>query len=287
MKKAVVIDGNSLIYRAYYATYKQLEYNLQHGIVPNNAIKLMLQMVLTIISDGNYDYGLVCFDHGKKTFRHDQYSEYKAGRKPMPPELVSQLAPTRLGLELIGLNVLSIENIEADDLIGSFAKKCNAHEIRVDIFSSDQDLLQLVNENTHVNLLKTGVSNIVINTVDNFSALNLGLSPKQFCDYKAIIGDSSDNIHGIKGVGPKTASQLLIKYNNLTNIYNHIDELSSTVAEKFRNGKEAVDLALNLVKIEVDHPLEEIESYQLRNIDKEKFSEFIEEYKINSLSKYL
>ena len=140
-KKAIVIDGNSLIYRSFYATFKQLEYYKQHNFTPANAIKLVGFIVYKLLEEQEYDYALFALDHGKKTFRNDEFDDYKAGRKPMPEDLVCQLPEISNFVKSLGMKVMSIPGIEADDIIGSYSKIMNANGIEVTIFTSDRDML--------------------------------------------------------------------------------------------------------------------------------------------------
>lgn len=284
--KAVVIDGHSLAFRAFYATKKQAEYSLERGLVPVNALKLMVDFCFKILERSDYEFALVSFDAGHETFRTKIYEGYKSGRSPMPEALKTQLPLIQEALKYIGFHVLSEKEIEADDLIGSFATLMNKSNIEVDIFSSDKDMLQLVNKFTHVNLLKTGLTDILINTNENFEELNSGLRPYQIPDYKGIVGDSSDRLKGINGIGDKTGIKLILEYNNLEGIYENIDKLSKSVKEKFINDKENAFMCKTLATIKTDcfdnknindfkiNPLNELElitlfdKYQLQGIRK-------------------
>jgi DNA polymerase-1 len=251
-KKAIVIDGNSLIYRSYYATLNQLAYYEKHNLPPHNALKLTMLIILKLLTQEQYDYALVAFDHGKKTLRHDTYAEYKAGRKPMPEHLVYQLPLIKQAIEIIGIKQISLEGIEADDIIGWFSGVMNKNNIQVEIFSSDKDLLQLVNERTNVNLFKTGISDIHKVTITNFGEMFHGLSPNQVTDFKGISGDSSDNLSGVSGIGPKTASELIKKFGSLENIYNNLDQLSESQKIKFINNKDNAIMCKQLSTIQSD-----------------------------------
>lgn len=287
MKTAVILDGNSLMYRMFYATIKLSEYAVDNNMIPVNAVKLMLETCLKI-RQSNYDYCLVAFDHGKKTFRHDILSDYKQGRKEMPKELLSQIPLIKESLQLIGFNILSIEGIEADDIIGSFTKIMTDQKIHVDIYSSDKDMLQLVSNLSHVHLIKTGLSNITIYTMENFSYLTSGLSPMQIPDYKGIVGDKSDNLNGIKGVGDKTGINLIVKYKTLEAIYDNLNELSTNLKLKFESNKDMAFICKSIATIKktvLDNKL--IDDFLLGNIQIEAIKKFLEKYKINGLNKYL
>jgi DNA polymerase-1 len=238
MAKALVVDGNSLIYRVFYASFKQLELYKNTGKQPTNALKLTLLILLKILQENKYDYCLLALDSSKKTLRHAEMADYKKDRKPMPLELVSQLPLIEEAVHALGIQTLKMDGIEADDIIGSFSKLMNANELEVDIYSSDKDMLQLVNDKTTVKLFRTGISDILTVTPSNFKEVFHDLAPYQVNDFKGISGDSSDNLEGVKGVGPITASKLILEYGTLENIYNNLDKLSDSIRSKFVARKE-------------------------------------------------
>lgn len=287
MDKAIVIDGNSLVYRMFYATYSLAEYSIQHNQQPVNALKLMIDTTFRLLKN-NYKYCLVAFDYGKKTLRHDVYEEYKSGRKKMPEELVSQLPLIKEALMHMGINIISQEGIEADDFIGSFAKLMSKNNIEVDIYSSDKDMLQLVDENIHVNIIKTGLSDIVVHTLANFANLNHGLTPKQIVDYKGIVGDSSDNLPGVKGIGLKTCIKLLDKYQTLENIYENISDLTLVNQQKFLNSKESAFMCKKLATIDTNLFLNKnITDFTFKPTNYSALKAMIKKFNINGLDKYL
>lgn len=286
--KAIIIDGNSLIYRTYYATLNQLAYYQKNNLPPVNALKLTMLIILKLITQQHYDYALVAFDHAKKTIRHNTYAQYKAGRKPMPDELVYQLPLIKQAIEIIGIKQISLEGIEADDIIGWFSNLMNKLNIEVEIFSSDKDLLQLVNEKTFVNLLKTGISDIQRVTLLNFGDVFNNLTPKQVVDFKGISGDSSDNLNGVKGIGPKTASELIRKFGSLEEIYNHIDELSVSQKQKFIDCKDMAFMCKHLSTIQIDLPIDlGSEAFIKKPIDKSLLKQWVSKYHFNGFENYL
>lgn len=288
VKKALVIDGNSLAYRAFYATFKQAEYALEHDMQPVNALKMMIDLCFKLKNTHEYEYCLVAFDHAKKNFRHEIFKDYKAGRRQTPDAMISQLPLINQALEYMGYNVLSLAGIEADDIIGSFCQLMNHDNIGVDIYSSDRDMLQLVNDLNAVCLTKTGLSEIQVNNLANFKFLNHDLLPNQIPDYKGIVGDKSDNLIGVKGIGETTGLKLLLKYQTLENIYNHLDELSQTVANKFLDAKETALMCKDLATIKKD-ALNEfmIQDFSFKPQNNTMLKEMLTEYKIHGLDKYL
>jgi DNA polymerase-1 len=287
-KKAIVIDGNSLIYRAFYATLGQLEYYKSHNLPPVNALKLVLLIILKLITNEEYTYALLAFDHQKKTLRHDTFADYKAGRKPMPEDLVAQLPLIKEAIKLLGIHTMSLEGIEADDIIGSFTKKMNQDNVDVEIFSSDKDMMQLVNEHTVLNMFKTGISDIKKITLDNFSENFFGLYPQQVPDFKGISGDSSDNLCGVKGIGPQTASMLIRQYGSLEAIYNVLDKLSEGQRNKFISCKDHAFMCkqLSIIDTKVIDNIK-IDDFLKKPIDKKAFSELVDKYHFKGFEKYL
>ncbi|MDR1235058.1 MAG: 5'-3' exonuclease [Mycoplasmataceae bacterium] len=286
-KKALVIDGNSLIYRAFYATHNQLEYYKQHNLQPVNALKLVLLITLKLLNETQYDYVLMALDHEKKTLRHDTFAEYKAGRKPMPTDLFTQLPLIKDAMKIIGIKHLSIPGIEADDIIGSFVKIMNSHEIEVDVYSSDKDLLQLVNDKTIVNLFKTGISNTTKVTIHNFGDNFFGLKPCQVVDFKGVSGDNSDNLRGVKGIGPKTAAELITKYGSLEGIYESLDKLTLPQQTKFNESKAFAMMCKQLSTIQTN-VLDgtNIHDFVKRPIDQKLFQELVNRYHFTGFEKY-
>lgn len=271
----------------FYATYKLAQYAVENNLVPVNALKLMMETCFKIKKTGNYDYCLIAFDYGKKTFRHETFEDYKAGRKSMPLELVSQMPLIQESLKLMGYNVLSKEGIEADDLIGSFCKLMDEDEVNVDIYSSDKDMLQLVNQFNSVHLIKSGLTDIQINTLANFAELNYGLTPSQIPDFKGIVGDSSDNLSGVKGIGLKTGVKLLTKYQTLENIYTHLDELTPVNQNKFKEYEKNAYMCKQLATIDCH----ELDTYQVHDFafqptNLRQLYQMVKQYKISGLDKY-
>ena len=236
-KRVIVIDGNSLMFRAYYATaYTGNLMQTSTGLY-TNALYGFVNMMNKIMDSMNPTYMLVAFDAGKQTFRHKQYSDYKGTRKKMPEELGMQIPLIKEYLQTLGIKQLELLDYEADDIVGSMAKAAASLGYPVDIISGDKDLLQLVGENITVHLTKKGITELDDYTVDNFYE-KLGFNPNQHVDYKAMIGDTSDNLPGVKGIGPKTALSLLQEYDNLENIIANIPSLKGKVAVAFEENKD-------------------------------------------------
>ncbi len=288
IETAVVVDGNSLAYRAYYATLPQVQYCLAHGIAPNNAIKLMSIMALKILREHAPRYALIAFDEGKKTFRNDLFEPYKANRPKTPPELIDQMAAVREIMPHCGYRVCSRGDMEADDVIGSFAALTERNGVPCKIFSSDRDMLQLVGPLTEVHQPKKGVTEIQVHSAANFAALNEGLAPGQIPDYKGIVGDSSDNLPGVRGIGKKTGVALILKYGSLESVFAHLSDLPASQQKLLRAGEETARLCKRLATIQTDLfagvPLD---SFQRLPQQAETLMDRFRKYKINNMDRYV
>ena len=213
-KHLYVIDGNSLLFRAYFATsYGGSESIMRtSGGIPTNAIFAFSNMILKIL--GSFRGGesvFVGFDCDSKTFRKEEFQDYKANRKPAPEDLILQFPISREMLRVLGVCHYEEHGVEADDLCGTVAKLASGKGYKVDVYTSDKDYLQLVDDNITVNLLKTGLSNMNPITPEEM-VKQFGFTPKQIIDFKGLRGDSSDNLPGIKGIGDKGATTLIQTY---------------------------------------------------------------------------
>lgn len=248
--KFVIIDGSSIMYRAFYALPPTLTSNGKY----TNALFGFANMLIKTINDLKPTHIAVAFDVSKHTFRTDMFSEYKGTRKPMPDELRSQIEPIKTMLSLMKIKVVEKNNFEADDIIGTLSKKFdNTDSI---IVTGDRDSLQLISNTTTVYLTKKGLSDI--KTMDLF-AMNeeYGMTPESFLHLKALQGDSSDNIPGVPGIGPKTAIDLIQKYKNLEGVYNNLEELKPGVRGKLEQGRSLAELSYKLSEIKCDLDLSE------------------------------
>lgn len=253
MKELVLIDGNSLLNRAFYAT-KLL--TTRDG-TPTNAVFGFIKLLLKIIQDNKPDRLIVTFDLKAPTFRHKMYDGYKATRKPMPDDLVVQVGMLKSLLHSMNITICEKEGYEADDLIGTLSHAfSDTHSI---IITGDRDAYQLVDDLTDVFITKTGVSELLKLNKNNFEQL-IGYKPTQVIDMKALMGDSSDNIPGVPGIGEKTALNLLLKYGTLDNVYSNLDDITGSVKTKLENGKESAYLSRRLAAIDRSVPLETSES---------------------------
>ena len=283
MKKIISVDGNNLLFRSFYATaYQGIIMRNSKGF-PTNALYGFINMMNKIIKEEEPSYILVAFDKGK-TFRHDKYLEYKAGRMEMPDELRLQFPKAKEVLDAFGIKHFEIDNYEADDIIGTLAKKVDEEdEFIATIVSSDKDLLQLISDEVTVKLLKQ--SGYIMMTREEFKN-TYQVEPIRMIDLKALMGDSSDHIPGVKGIGEKTAISLLAKYGSLDELYNNIDSVSGKTKEKLLADKDNAYMSYDLATIYRDVPIDfTLEDCKYKFINNDKLRAILEELEFHSLLK--
>lgn len=228
MAKIIIIDGNSLLFRAFFATYAINPNNVMRNKdgIPTNAIFAFSNMIASLMNTMKKNDGIfVAFDAGKHTFRHQEYEGYKANRPPLPEELIVQFPIAREFLDALGIKHYECDELEADDIAGILAKKSEKEGYDVDIYTSDKDYLQLINDKITIQLIKKGLKDIKVMTPDSFRE-EWGFDPIKITDYKGLRGDDSDNLKGIPKVGDKTAKELIIKFGDLENIIANADTKS-------------------------------------------------------------
>lgn len=292
MKKIVMVDGNNLLFRSYYATAYTGNFMKNSKGVPTNGLFGLANMINKIIDEEKPEYLLVAFDKGK-TFRHDKYDFYKDGRAETPDELKMQFPLAKEMLTKMGIKYYEIDNYEADDIIGTFSKYCDIPNDEYEglIVSSDKDLLQLISKEVEMKLLKS--KDYIRYNLDSFKE-EWGIDPINIIDLKALMGDSSDNIPGVKGIGEKTALKLLKEYKTLDGVYENIDKIKGSTHDKLVSDKDNAYMSYEIATIYRDVPLEiniddikylgpqddladmykELEFYSLlKNIDNKKITE--------------
>ena len=278
MNKLLIVDGNSLSNRAFYA----LPFLSNHEGNPSGAVFGFANILIKLIQQENPSYIFVAFDHARKTFRNEIYSEYKMQRKATPPELISQFPIIKEMLKTMNIKTFELEGIEADDIIGTVTKSFKGEKI---ILTGDRDLLQLIDDNTTVWLTKKGVSEI--DKVDEKRLFELfNLKPYQIIELKGLMGDSSDNIPGVKGVGEKTALNLLEKYNNIDEIYRNIEDIGGKLKEKLLLDKEMAYISKKLATIKRDCKIDfNIEDCRYDFPFNEKTYQFFKQWDFSTLLK--
>ena len=244
MEKFVIVDGNSLINRAFYALPMLRSLSGR----PCNAVFGFVNMILNVITSEKPKYFACVFDAGKHTFRHNLYADYKGKRDKMPEDLAEQLPILKELLLAMGIKTLEKLEIEADDIVGSLTRKFDEQFI---LISGDKDLLQLINDNTTVWLTQKGISN-VLKVDSQVLKQEFNLTPEQVIDLKSIMGDSSDNIPGVQGIGKVGATKLIDEYGSLDNVYQNIDKISGSTQRKLIEHKDTAYLSYKLATIKLD-----------------------------------
>ena len=282
MEKILLIDGNNLIFRSYYATAYTGNVMKNSKGFPTNALFGFVNMLNKIIEEEKPTYMMVAFDKGK-TFRHEKYADYKGGRQATPDELIQQFPLSRELCDALGIAHYEIDNYEADDIIGTFAEKCNNNkDYDALIISSDKDLLQLITDEVVVKLLKQ--SGYIRMTKEEFKNTYELDDPKRMVDLKALMGDSSDNIPGVKGIGEKTAINLLKEYGTLDGLYEHIDSVKGKMKDKLIEGKESAYASYDLATIYKEVPIDtDFENIRYKGINYKEYLRILEELEFRSL----
>lgn len=286
VNQLVLIDGHALAYRMFYAL--PIESFTTKAGEPTNATYGFMRTVLdTILADNPPHYFAVSFDLGD-TFRDEIFDEYKGTREKMPDELDVQIGRIKQVLQAMNVPILELEGYEADDVLGTIAQQAKPKEVPVHIITGDRDLLQLVDENTRVELPQRGSRPPEVFADDESVKSYFGVRPDQVVDFKALTGDNSDNIPGVYGVGKKTAAKLLKKYRTLENIYDHVDEIKGAMGRKLAEGKESAFLSQKLARIVTDAPIElDLEACVAQDFDATAVLELFQELEFRTLTNML
>ncbi len=281
MKKILIVDGNSILNRAFYGIRA-----LSTGAgMPTNAVYGLFTILTKHISMVSPDYCVIAFDLKAPTFRHDMYSGYKANRKPMPEELAVQLPYAKECVRAMGFALIEKEGYEADDVLGTVSRAFGEEGIHSYLLTGDRDSLQLISDNTTV-LLATNKETVNFDR-EHFKS-EYGIMPEQFIDVKALMGDSSDNIPGVAGIGEKTALKLIADFESLSSLYDNYESssLTASVKNKLANGKESAFLSKELATIERNAPIEfSIDACQYDGFDKGALCSLFEKLEFSALIK--
>ncbi len=274
-KPLILVDGSSYLYRAFHA---MPSLSNSKGF-PTGAIYGVINMLRSLLTQYDPEFIAVVFDTKGKTFREELYEPYKAHRKAMPDELILQIEPLHQLVRVLGLPLIMVEGVEADDVIGTIAKAAAKQQQEVIISTSDKDLMQLVDQ--HITLVNT-----MNNTVLDSTAVKekMGISPEQVIDYLALVGDTSDNIPGVPQVGPKTAVKWLLTYGSLDNIINHASEITGKVGDNLRDFLSQLPLskALTTIKLDVNLNLK-LTDLKRKPLDTEKLKKLYQELEFKNL----
>lgn len=284
MEELILIDGNSLLFKAFYATSYTGNYMVNRNGIPTNGVYGFARMVEKIIST-NPKYVIVAFDYGKKTFRNELLDTYKATRKETPQELVPQFALAREYLTAHNITWYEIEGYEGDDIIGTLVDFGEKNNLKVSVYTGDKDANQLISSQTTIYRTVKGVTELDIYNEQTLLD-KYGLKPDQFRDFLGLMGDSSDNIPGIKGVGEKTALKLLHQYGTIEGLQEHQDEIKGKMGEKIRAGMEDALMSKKVATILRDIPIDvDLEKATYQGYDYKTLKSFYEKYDMNSLIK--
>lgn len=284
-EKLIAIDGTSLIYRFFYAIQNEMRNKEGQS---TRGIYGFLSMVFKLIEDYKPDYFVVAWDLKGPTFRHKQYEGYKANRKPMPDDLASEMPILQSVLEALDIKNMSLAGYEADDILGTISKKAESKDMDVLIVTGDRDALQLASDNVNIMINKKGITNF--DMYDRKAMIKeYGMTPEQFIDLKALMGDSSDNIKGVPGVGKVTGQKLIQEYGSIENLKNKIDEISKPkLKQSLLDYKDILEDNKSLVTIVRDVPIEfDFEDLRFDKIDKEKTKEWFVKLEFKRFQKLL
>jgi DNA polymerase-1 len=283
MQKIIFIDGNALFHRAFHAIpgLKNSKGEL------TNAIYGFTSMLLGLLSGQKPDYIAITWDRKAKTFRHEQFTEYKGTRPPAPEGLFEQMPPLKNLMTAFKIPMFEMDGYEADDLLATLVTQAEAKKIESYIATGDRDTLQLVNDWTRIIMPEFGFQKYKI--YDAAAVLEkYGVRPDQIIDYKSLVGDTSDNVPGVHGIGEKTASELLKKYETLENIYENLEAIGGKVAEKLKNGAESAMMSKKLVTLTKDAPITlDLDACKTHDFDANAIQSQFEHFEFRSLGKRL
>ncbi|WP_077326517.1 5'-3' exonuclease [Virgibacillus siamensis] len=251
--KIMLVDGMALLFRGFFATAFRGNFMKTSSGVPTNGVYQFMRYFLDAVDTFEPTHVICCWDMGSKTFRTDMFEGYKANRSEPPEELIPQFELVKEVTEAFDMPNIGMENFEADDCIGTLARTFSA-ENEVLILTGDQDILQLVDEGISVAIMKKGQGNYDVYEQSNFLEKK-GITPRQIIDLKGLMGDTSDNYPGVKGIGEKTAMKLLKEYETIDNLLENIDNLSKGIQTKIRNNLDLLHLSRELAEIKCDVPI--------------------------------
>jgi 5'-3' exonuclease len=281
----MLVDGMALLFRAFYATAVSGQFMINSKGIPTNGIHGFVKHLFTAVSSFKPTHLAVCWDMGSKTFRTELFSDYKGNRGEAPVELIPQFDLVKEVVDSFDIPNIGLAGFEADDCIGTIAKQTKDYA-HVSILTGDQDILQLLDNNISVILLKKGYGNYLVHTPETFFE-EKGITPRQMIDLKALMGDPSDNYPGVKGIGEKTALKLLQEYEHVEGIISNLDRLSKSNKSKIERDLEMLHLSRILAEIKCDVPVScALEEAGLR-IEREKAVNKLIEIELRGLQRLL
>lgn len=281
----LLVDGMALLFRAFYATAVTGQFMINSKGIPTNGVYGFVKHFLTAVSSFKPSHVAVCWDMGSKTFRSELYDGYKANRGEAPVELIPQFELVKEVVSSFDIPNIGIAGFEADDCIGTIAVQAS-EQAQIHILTGDQDILQLIDDNISVILMKKGIGNYLVHTKDTFYE-EKGITPRQMIDLKALMGDPSDNYPGVKGIGEKTALKLLTEFQSVEGIVSNLHQLTKTQKTKIEQDLEMLYLSRQLAEIKCDVPLEYNLQEALFAINNEKVLSKFAEVELRGLHRLL
>lgn len=280
--KIMIVDGMALLFRGFFATSFRGNFMRTSTGIPMNGVHQFLRYFLDATNQFEPTHVICCWDMGSKTFRTEIYDDYKANREAAPEELVPQFDLVKEMVEAFNIPNIGLKDYEADDCIGTLAKEYEK-ENDVLILTGDLDMLQLVNQRTHVAIMRKGIGNYEVFDKDNFYGKK-GLHSHQIVDLKGLMGDSADNYPGVKGIGEKTGVKLLQKYDTIENILANLTELTPTMQNRITTDLEMLHLSRNLAEIKCDVPVKCSLDNALWEYDEERVENKLAEFEFRNLA---
>lgn len=281
----LLVDGMALLFRAYFATAMSGQFMINSKGIPTNGVYGFVKHFLTAVSSFSPTHVAVCWDMGSKTFRTEMFDAYKANRPEAPIELVPQFDLVKEVVEAFDVPNIGLEGYEADDCIGTIARKAS-QEAEVLILTGDQDILQLLDDNISVILLQKGYGNYLVHTTETFYE-EKGITPRQMIDLKAFMGDTSDNYPGVKGIGEKTALKLLQQFEHIEGVLENLEQLTKGQRAKIEQDLEMLHLSRQLAEIKCDVPVECPLDLAQFTMNREKVIEKFTEIEFRGLHRFL
>ncbi|MGQ4664295.1 5'-3' exonuclease H3TH domain-containing protein [Metabacillus halosaccharovorans] len=281
----LIVDGMALLFRSFFSTSVYGQFMINSKGIPTNAVTGLLKHLFAVIEYTKPTHIICCWDMGSKTYRNDLFTDYKANRPEAPIELQPQFNLAKEVVEALNITNIGIEGFEADDCIGTLTKKFET-EMKISIVTGDKDILQLLNDQVDVLILQKGIGNYKHYTRDIYVE-EFAIEPRMLIDVKALMGDSSDNYPGVKGIGEKTAFKLISQYKSIDELLLCLSELTKSQKMKIENDLEMLHLSRKLAEINCTAPLECILDDSLLLIDEEKALSIIKEHELRGIQSIL
>lgn len=284
-RNILLVDGMALLFRGFFATSFRGNFMKTSAGVPTNGVYQFLRYLLDAVHTFQPTHVIACWDMGSRTFRTELYEGYKANRDEPPEELIPQFDLAKEAAEAFDIPNVGIENYEADDCMGSLASVLKKHD-NVIILTGDQDMLQLVDDGVRVAIMRKGQGNYELFTHNNFYA-KMGIYPRQIIDLKGLMGDSSDNYPGVKGIGEKTALKLLQEFPSIDELLNNMEQLPNGVQTKIKQNSDMLHLSRQLAEIKCDIPMECTIDDALWEVNRERVQDIFRRLEFKNMDKYL